>query len=84
MSTVQRKWDLLTDADKKRCADDLIAYFTAERDETIGLIAATDIIDRVLQSGGQTIYKKAIDDAKTLLEQKSQDINVELDLLIEN
>ena len=45
MSERKPKWDMLTDDQKQKLLDEVISFFNDERGETIGVIAAQDLID---------------------------------------
>ena len=49
--------------------------------ETVGEIAAQDLIDIVIENLGSEIYNKAIADACKLIDAKSADLTYELDEL---
>ena len=49
--------------------------------ETVGEIAAQDLIDIVIENLGSEIYNKAIADAGKLIDAKSADLTYELDEL---
>ena len=74
-------WDILPEDEKKKCLDAIIAHFLDERGEKIGVIAAEQLLDVVMEKIIWTAYNKGIDDAKTLLQEKFADINIDLDLL---
>lgn len=83
MKEVKRKWDSFLSKDKKdNCVSKIITFFKEERGEEIGIIAAEDFLNFMLQEIGEDIYNKGIDDAKTLLKSKIEDIEVELDLML--
>ncbi|PIR04069.1 MAG: hypothetical protein COV59_02705 [Candidatus Magasanikbacteria bacterium CG11_big_fil_rev_8_21_14_0_20_39_34] len=81
MSGLKRAWDILSDEQRQVALDDIIAFFYEKRDEKIGVIAANEILDFFLQSGGKYCYKKGVDDAKKILKQRYEDLEVDLDLL---
>ena len=82
MNEIKRKWDLLPKAKRKSCIDELITFFKQERDETIGVIAAEDILDFFLQNIGEDIYNKAVEDSKELIKKTFDNLEVDLDLLL--
>jgi len=59
----------------------IITHFDKEKYEKIGMIAAEDILEFFLQLIGPEIYNKGVDDSKKILEQRFQDLEVDLDLL---
>lgn len=81
MTTIIRKWDLLTKEQKKHCTDELIRYFEVERDEKIGMIAAEEVITLVVEHTAEAIYNQGISDAKKLVQSKCEDTAFELDAL---
>ena len=82
MRIVKRKWDLLTKEKRKSCIEEIITFIKEKEDEDIGLIAAGDILDLVLQNAGDDIYNKGIEDSKELLKNRFYDLEVDLDLLL--
>jgi len=69
-----RKWDTANKALNQKCVDEVITRLQEIDDpETVGVIAAQDIIDIVLENMGPEIYDKAIDDSLKLIRDKFQD-----------
>jgi uncharacterized protein (DUF2164 family) len=81
MTQIKRKGDFFTREQKKKIVDEIITYFGRERDETIGIISAEEVLDFFLQNVGEHIYNKGIEDAKQLLRLRFADFDVDLDLL---
>lgn len=71
----------LSEKDKEKCIKEIIDYFSAERNEEIGIIAASEILDTFIQMLGPDIYNKAIEDAKLILKKQLEGMDFELDLL---
>lgn len=67
----------LTPEDKKKIIDDIIYYFETERDEKLGIIASEGIYDLFMDTLGNVIYNKALDDAKKWFSRRME--NVESD-----
>lgn len=83
MKEVKRKWDgLLTKGKRDDCIGKIITFFKNEREEEIGMIAAEDVLDCILKEIGESIYNKGINDAKSLIKSRVEDIEVELDLML--
>ncbi len=59
----------------------IISFFQNERDEVIGIIAAEQVLDFFLNEIGDEIYKKALRDAKKIVKEKLEGLEVELDIL---
>lgn len=79
MNKIKRAWDTLTDEERRSTINALIAYFSEERDEQIGVIAAGEILDIVLRTAGSAVYNKALEDIKPILEQRLADTLLDID-----
>ncbi|MBT6068925.1 DUF2164 family protein [Candidatus Peregrinibacteria bacterium] len=83
MKKIKRSWDLLSEAKRRSCVEEIMVYFQRERDEKIGMLAAEDVLDFMLKSVAKDIYEKGIKDAKELLKRRLDDLDVEMDLLVD-
>ena len=54
------------------------AYFDEKRDETLGNLEATFLLDFFLEQIGPLIYNRAVGDAQALMQDKLIDIDGEL------
>lgn len=82
MKEVKRKFELLLTKDERNKAiKDIISYYLNERDVELDIIEANALLDTFLQDIAPSIYNKAIDDTKKLFKKKSEDFDIELDLL---
>lgn len=77
---MKRKWDTDDDALQRKCIDEVIARVD-EIDLPAGVIAAQEIIDIVTENLGPEIYNKGVRDAKKLLQEKLDDLEIDLDSL---
>lgn len=66
---------------KNKLIQEIQDFFEEERDERIGVIAAEEVLDFFLQVLGKEIYNKALDDSKTWLLQRIQEVKIDYDLL---
>lgn len=80
MGEVKRDWDVLSDARRRLVIDEIIAYFSEERNEKIGVVAAGNILDFFLQVVGNSVYNKALDDLKPLLEKNLGSTLLDVDI----
>ncbi|MFZ1654758.1 MAG: DUF2164 family protein [Candidatus Moraniibacteriota bacterium] len=80
MVEVKRDWDVLSDAERRLAVDEIIAYFTTERNEKIGVVAVGSILDFFLQVVGNSVYNRALDDLKPLLEKNFGDTLLDVDI----
>lgn len=81
MAETKRAWDMLNQEQRDTAIQEIIDHFQSERGEEIGLIAAEAVLDCVLQSTSKDIYKKGVDDARKILQQRFNDLEVDLDML---
>jgi uncharacterized protein (DUF2164 family) len=64
---------LLTKEERQRAIDGIIGYFASERKETIGIIAAEDLLDFFLQNAGKSVYNTALEHARVALQKGSEE-----------
>ena len=75
-----KKWDIEDKQTNDKCIEEVMTRVEEIGDDTIGVIAAQDIIDIVTNNFGPEIYNKALRDAKKLFIDRASDIETELDL----
>lgn len=63
---------------KQEIVESVKEYFEMERSESIGDIAAEQLLDFMLKELAHYVYNKAIDDARQAVEQKLVSIEEEL------
>ncbi len=83
MSDIKRTWDRLRDDEKRKAKEELIDFFQNERDEEIGVIAAEGILNFFLQSVGNKLYNKGVEDAKKAIESRYDELRYDLDDLLD-
>jgi uncharacterized protein (DUF2164 family) len=81
MSKRPGKFDFESDEARAAHIKEIVAFFKNERDEEIGMIAAENVLGFFLETMGEEIYKKAINDTKKLLKERFEDLEVDLDVL---
>lgn len=79
MTTVKRALDFIDEEKRKIIIRDIIHYFEHERGEKIGVIAAEDILNFMLQTFGADVYNKGVTDSLGFLKERFH--NLELDLI---
>ncbi len=82
MDRVDRTWNLISKEKRKVLIDETISFFERERDERIGIVAAELFIDFFLRSMGEDIYNKGVEDSKSLLKNRFEDLEMDLDVLL--
>jgi len=83
MKEIKRKWDRITNEKRKSSIEEIITFFKQERDEKIGVIAAEEILDFFLQTVGGDVYNKGVKDSKEALEKRTEDLKIDLDILLD-
>lgn len=78
---MKRKWDIASEAAHRKCMDEVITRVEEIEGSSVGVIAAQDIIDIVTENLGPEIYNQGVQDAKKLIQDKLQDIEVDIDML---
>lgn len=63
---------------KEFIVDDIIRYFEQERGETLGSLAAEQILDFMISAVGPAVYNQAITDARALLAERMQNLDDDL------
>lgn len=82
MSTT-RKWDRLTEEERQAAIQELINFFEVERDEKIGVVAADELLNHMLQSVGSALYNKGIAAARKAIQTRVDELNFDLDDLMD-
>ncbi|MFA5894725.1 MAG: DUF2164 family protein [Candidatus Shapirobacteria bacterium] len=67
---------VISPENKELLKKELVDYFATEKDIDIGLIAAEEILDTVLQKVDRAIYNQAIEDAQKVIRQGNENIVV--------
>lgn len=80
----QRKpaWDMLSDASKQTCLDRIVAYFFDTRGEQIGMIAAEDLLQKILECAYADAYNKGVHDTQKLVQERNADLDADIDVLL--
>jgi uncharacterized protein (DUF2164 family) len=73
----------LSEEERRILKDELIQFFEKERDEKIGVIAAEELLNFFLRSAGKMLYNKGVNDAKKVIETRTEEIRFDLDDLLE-
>lgn len=71
----------LSDEQRKQAINDIVDYFTSERDQQIGVIAAEEILNFFLETIGQNIYSQGITDVKKIIDAARINENFEIEML---
>ncbi|HEY5713823.1 MAG TPA: DUF2164 domain-containing protein [Candidatus Gracilibacteria bacterium] len=83
MHKTKRSWDRLTQDQRKAGIESIITFFSQQRGETIGVIAAEDLLDFFLRDIGDPIYNKGVEDSKEALKNRLADLEIDLECLLQ-
>ena len=72
---------IISPENKELLTKEIVDYFAAEKDIEMGLIAAEEILDFVLEKVDRTIYNQVIEDAQKVIRQGNENIIVNVDSL---
>jgi uncharacterized protein (DUF2164 family) len=64
MNHIDKNPGLITKKEREQSINDIIGYFHSEKKETIGIIAAEDILDFFLQNIGKYVYNTGLERAR--------------------
>ncbi len=82
MKKAKRQWDMLSEAKRESSINEVIRFFETERNEKIGVIAAEEVLDFFLQMTSRDIFNSGVRSSQTILKQRFEDLDMDLDLLI--
>ncbi|PIR02966.1 MAG: hypothetical protein COV60_02845 [Candidatus Magasanikbacteria bacterium CG11_big_fil_rev_8_21_14_0_20_43_7] len=82
-NTLKKPWDaLITDDERRGAVDAIITFFAEERDEEIGRVAATEVLDMFLEILGPKIFNTGLLEGKTWMKMKLAEVEGEYDMLL--
>ena len=67
----------LTSEEKNQLLQEIVYYFETERDEKLGIIGSEKILDFFMDSLGQFIYNRALDDTKRWYSKRMEDVEAD-------
>jgi uncharacterized protein (DUF2164 family) len=83
MTIIKRKWDFFTKARRESLIREIITYFETKRGEQIGVLAAEDLLDFFLESVSGDIHNRTVENAKSVVKQNFENLEVDLDMLVD-
>ena len=78
---MRKKFDSIPKELNQKCINEVIARVEEIDSDQVGMIAAQDIIDIVVENYGPEIYNHALRDAKQIVQTKVSDMEYEIDEL---
>lgn len=82
MATKDKRLSLIKPEKKKIVVEALIAYYARERNEEIGMIAAEDILDFVLEQIGSDIFNKGVEETTKLIQERMTGVWLDVEALV--
>ena len=81
MSQIKKQWDILSEEERRNHINKIITFFSEERSEEIGVIAAEEVLDFFLENFTKPIYNKGIEEVNEMFKEKMTDLEVDLDAM---
>lgn len=82
MKNNKSKFSLISDEKKRGAVEAIIAFYKRERDEEIGVIAAEEILDLVVDLVGREIFNKGVDETVRLLQDRLGSVWVDVEAIV--
>ena len=82
MKNNKSKLLLISDEKKRGVVEAIIAFYKRERDEEIGIIAAEEILDLVVDLVGREIFNKGVDETVRLLQDRLGSVWVDVEAIV--
>jgi uncharacterized protein (DUF2164 family) len=82
MKNDKSKLSLISDEKKRGAVEAIIAFYKRERDEEIGVIAAEEILDLVIDLVGREIFNKGVDETVRLLQDRLGSVWVDVEAIV--
>ncbi len=82
MTKVKRAWDIISDERRRLIITDIINYFECERGDKMGVIAAEEILDFMLQTFGSDVYNAGVSDSLTFLKERFQTLEIDMSAIL--
>ena len=82
MKNDRSKLSLISDEKKREVVEAIIAFYKRERDEEIGVIAAEEILELVIDLVGRDIFNKGVDETARLLQDRLSGVWVDVEATV--
>lgn len=82
MKNNNSKLALISEGKKREVVDAIIAFYKRERDEEIGVIAAEEILELVIDLVGREIFNKGVNDTTKLLQDRLASVWVDVEATV--
>lgn len=78
---MDKKLPTISPEKREMLKQEIVDYFSSEKDIELGVIAAEEILDFLLKVVNKEIYNQAIEDCQKVIRQGSESLIVNVDLL---
>lgn len=82
MKNDKNKISLISEEKKREVIGAIIAFYKRERDEEIGVIAAEEIMELVIDLVGRDIFNKGVDETTKLLQDRLASAWVDVEAIV--
>lgn len=82
MVQIKRSWDVLSEEKRRKTITAIIDFFKTERDQDIGVVAAGEILDFMLQTLTPEIYNKGIEDSLKFIKDRFESFEIDMNALL--
>ncbi len=82
MKNDKSKLSLISDEKKRGAVEAIIAFYKRERDEEIGVIAAEEILELVINLVGRDIFNKGVDESVRLLQDRLSGVWMDVEAIV--
>jgi uncharacterized protein (DUF2164 family) len=80
MTQAKRNWELLNEEERKAAIDEIINFYSTERNEEIGVIAAGNLLDMFQQQVGVVLYNKGVEDTKSFVKTRLEEVEMDIEV----
>ncbi len=80
-TNMEKTYDFLDQDQRRAATDQIIGFFQNERDEEIGVIAAGEVLDFVLEHIGIPAYNRGLDDSRNWMKERMAGLDVDFEEL---
>lgn len=82
MKNDKSKLSLINDEKKRGAVEAIIAFYKRERDEEIGVIAAEEILELVIDLVGKDIFNKGVDETVRIVQDRLSGVWVDVEATV--
>lgn len=73
---------MITAEKRKTIVTDIINYFECERNEKMGVVAAEELLDFMLQNFGPDLYNKGVEDSLALIKERFHNLEIDMGAIL--